>query len=193
MLICNNIHWGNKDLSLFNGCQLSAWHCPNKIKSNLNCRCQLMCDDWGIPNAKLKFCQCTSTALLCCKNTQLWNCIWHMIIHEWWIWMGLLIPRCYKTSFSSWWLFLCIWDFGHSRDQTGSGSSGIHGELAMSLEAQLSSLSLVAILRYRSFDMCIRTAIYDSFLVLLLIDIQNPHHYWNVVYRQHRFLRWLNS
>ena len=31
---------------------------PSKVKSNLNCRCQLMCDDWGILNAKLKFCQC---------------------------------------------------------------------------------------------------------------------------------------
>ena len=38
---------------------------------------------------------------------------------------------------------------------------------------------------YRSFAMCIRTDIHASvtFPVLLPIDIENPHHYWNVVYR----------
>ena len=74
---------------------------PSKIESNLNCRCQLTCDDWGIPNTKLKYCQCTSAALLCCKNTQLFNCIWQIITHEWWIWIVLFIPRCYQTSFWS--------------------------------------------------------------------------------------------
>ena len=58
----------------------------------------------------------------------------------------------------------------------------------MSLEAWLSSLSLVLWLLfswYRSFAMCIRTYIHDSvaFPVLLLMDIEDPHHYWNVVYR----------
>ena len=102
---------------------------PSKIKSNLNCCCQLMCDDWGILNAKLKFCQCTSAALLCCKNTQLFN---YMTYNNTWM-MNLnspIIPRCYKTSFSTEWLFLCIWDFVRSRDQTGSGGRGIDGELA---------------------------------------------------------------
>ena len=38
---------------------------------------------------------------------------------------------------------------------------------------------------YRSFAMCIRTDIHGSvaFPGLLPIDIENPHHYWNVVYR----------
>ena len=75
--------------------------CVSKIKSNLNCCCQLTCDDWGIPNTKLKYCQCTSAALLCCKNTQLFNCIWQIMTHEWWIWIVLFIPRFYQTSFSS--------------------------------------------------------------------------------------------
>ena len=74
---------------------------PSKIESNLNCRCQLTCDDWGIPNTKLKYCQCTSAALLCCKNTHLFNCIRQMITPDWWIWIVLFIPHCYKTSFSS--------------------------------------------------------------------------------------------
>ena len=70
---------------------------PCKIKSNLNCRCQLTFDDLGIRNTKLKYCQCTSAALLCCENTQLSNCMWQIITHDWWIWMVLLIPHCYKT------------------------------------------------------------------------------------------------
>ena len=74
---------------------------PSKIKSNLNCRCQLTCDDWGIPNTKPKYYQCTSAALLCCKNKQLFNCIWQIITHEWWISIVLFIPPCYKTSFWS--------------------------------------------------------------------------------------------
>ena len=38
---------------------------------------------------------------------------------------------------------------------------------------------------YCSFVMCIRTKIHGlvAFPVLLPIDIENPHHYWNVVYR----------
>ena len=56
-----------------------------------------------------------------------------------------------------------------------------------------STVKSVTIFRYRSFVMCIRTAIYGSFPVLFPIDIQNPHHYWNVVYRQHQFLRRLKS
>ena len=103
---------------------------PSKIKSNLNCRFQLTCDDWGIPNTKLKYCQCTSAALLCCENTQLCNCIWQIITHVWWLWLVLCISRCYKTSSSFWWLILSIWDFGRSHDQMGSGSSGIHREFA---------------------------------------------------------------
>ena len=59
---------GQGSVSLFNGCQFTAWHFPNKIKSNLNCCCQLTCDDWGIPNTKLKHCQCTSAALRCAKT-----------------------------------------------------------------------------------------------------------------------------
>ena len=69
--------------------------------AKLNLICQLMCDDWGITNTKLKYCQCTSAALLCCKNTQLFNCIWQILTYEWWIWIVLFIPRCYKTSLSS--------------------------------------------------------------------------------------------
>ena len=34
-------------------------------------------------------------------KTQLFNCIWQIITHDWWIWIVLLIPHCYKTSFSS--------------------------------------------------------------------------------------------
>ena len=102
LICCNNIHWGNKDLC---HCSMDvSWlHdiVPSKIKSNLNCHCQLTCDDWGIPNTKLKYCQCTSAALLCCKNTELFNCIWQILTHERWIWIVLFIPRCYKTSLSS--------------------------------------------------------------------------------------------
>ena len=93
---------GNKDLC---HCSMDvSWlHdiVPSKIKSNLNCCCQLTCDDWGIPNTKLKYYQCTSAALLCCKNTQLFNCIWQIMINEWWIWVVLFILRCYQTTFSS--------------------------------------------------------------------------------------------
>ena len=121
---CNNIHRGNKDLC---HCSMDvSWlHdiVPSKIKFNLNCHCQLTCDVWGIPNTKLKYCQCTSAALLCCKNTQLFNCIWQIITHVWWLGIVLCIPSRYKTSFSSQWLFLCIWDFGRSRDQNGPGGS----------------------------------------------------------------------
>ena len=102
MRCCNNIHLGDKDLC---HCSMDvSWlhdTVPSKIKSNLNCRCQLTCDDWGIPNPKLKYYQCKSAALLCCKNKQLFNCIWQIITHEWWIWIVLLIPRCYQTSFWS--------------------------------------------------------------------------------------------
>ena len=99
---CNSILWGDKDLC---HCWMDvSWlhdTVPSKIKSNLNCCCQLTCDDWGIPNTKLKYYQCTSAALLCCKNKQLFNCIWQMITHEWWIWIVPFIPRCYQTSFWS--------------------------------------------------------------------------------------------
>ena len=33
-----------------------------------------------------------------------------------------------QHNFLIWGLFVCIWDFGRSREQTVSGSSGIHGE-----------------------------------------------------------------
>ena len=49
-----------------------------------------------------------------------------------------------------------------------------------------SSQSLVAVVFcwYRSFVMCICTNIHGSvvFSVLLPIDIENPHHYWNGLY-----------
>ena len=35
------------------------------------------------------------------KNTHLFNCIWQIMTHEWWIWIVLLIPRWFQTSFSS--------------------------------------------------------------------------------------------
>ena len=35
------------------------------------------------------------------EKTQLFNCIRRMITHDWWIWIVLFIPLCYKTSFSS--------------------------------------------------------------------------------------------
>ena len=121
---CNNIHWGYKDLC---DCSMDvSWlHdiVPSKIKSHLNCCCQLTCDDWGIPNTKLNYCQCTSAALLCCKNTQLFNCIWQIMTHEWWIWIVLFIPRCYQTSFSSGGCFCAFESFGRSRDQNGSGGN----------------------------------------------------------------------
>ena len=34
-------------------------------------------------------------------KTQLFNCIWQIMTHEWWIWIVLFIPRCYQTRFSS--------------------------------------------------------------------------------------------
>ena len=48
---------------------------------------------------------------------------------------------------------------------------------------------------HRSFTMSIRTGMYGSveFPVLLPIDIQNPHHYWNVVCRQHWFRKYLSA
>ena len=108
---CNNIQWGNKDLC---HCSMDvSWlHdiVPNKIKSNLNCHWQLTCDDWGILNTKQMCYWCTSAALLCCKDTQLFDCVWQIITHNWRIYIVLFIPRCYKTSFSS--VFFCafgIW------------------------------------------------------------------------------------
>ena len=71
------------------------------------------------------------------------------------------------------WVWRVTWKLAHFlSDVTGS-----------------STVKSVTIFRYSSFVMCIRTAIYGSFPVRFPIDIQNPHHYWNVVYRQHRFLR----
>ena len=67
-------HWGNKDL-----CHCPMDYCwphdivPSRIKSNLNCRCQLTCDDWGIPNTKPNYCQCTSAALLCNYHWQVFT------------------------------------------------------------------------------------------------------------------------
>ena len=126
---CNNIHWGNKDPCHYS-MDVSWLHdiAPSKIKSNLNCCCQLTCDDWGIPNTKLKCCQCTSAGLLCCKNTQLFN---YMTDNGTWI-MNLNSP-IYSTllpsKFLIWGLLLCIWDFGRSRDQNGSGGSVYTGSL----------------------------------------------------------------
>ena len=115
------MHWENKDLC---HCSMDvSWlHdiAPSKIKSNLNCCCQLTCDDWGIPNTKLKCCQCTSAALLCCKNTLLFNCTWQIMTHEWWIWIVLFIPRCYQTSFLSGGCFCAF---------NGSGGSMYTGSL----------------------------------------------------------------
>ena len=61
---------------------------------------------------------------------------------------------------------------------------------AMSLEAQLSTEVKSVTCGYfqcwyRSFAMCICINIHGSvvFSVLLPIDIENPHHYWNRVYR----------
>ena len=90
--ICVTVQWMSVDCMTLS---------PSKIKSNLNCHCQLTCDDWGIPNTKLKYCQCTSAALLCCKKAQLFNCIWQIITHVWWLGIVLCIPSRYKTSFSS--------------------------------------------------------------------------------------------
>ena len=123
---CNNIHWGKKDLC---HCSMNvSWlhdTVPSKIKSNLNCRCQLTCDDWGIPNTKLKYYQCTSAALLCCKNRQLFNCIWQIITHDWWIWTVLFIPRSMLSNkFLIWGLILCISDFG--RGQCLHREFGLH-------------------------------------------------------------------
>ena len=96
MRCCNNIHRGNKDLC---HCSMDvSWlHdiVPSKMKFNLNRHCQLTWDDWGIPNTKLKYCQCTSAALLCCKNTQLFNCLWQIITHVWWLGIVLCIPSRY--------------------------------------------------------------------------------------------------
>ena len=48
---------------------------PSKMKSTLNCRCQLTCSDWGTPNTRLKFCQCTPTALLCYPCREMFKCM----------------------------------------------------------------------------------------------------------------------
>ena len=103
---------------------------PSKIKSNFNCRCQLTCDDWGIPNTKLKYCQCASAALLCCKNTQLFHCIRHMITHDWWIWIVLFIPHCYKSSFSSGGCFCAFQMLVDLATKEQSGGRCIHREFA---------------------------------------------------------------
>ena len=34
-------------------------------------------------------------------TTQLFNCIWQIITHDWWIWIVIFIPHCYKTRVSS--------------------------------------------------------------------------------------------
>ena len=125
---CHNIHWWNKDLC---HCSMDvSWLHDivlSKIKFNLNCWCQLTCDDWGIPNTKLKYCQCTSAALLCCKNTQLFNCIWQIMTHEWWIWIVIFIPRCYKTSFSSGGCFchLRFWSLSRPKRIWGRCTRGV--------------------------------------------------------------------
>ena len=102
---------------------------PSKIKYDLNCCCQLMCDDWGIPNTKLTYCQCTSAALLCCKkHTIIWL---YMTDNDTWM-MNLNSP-IYSTllpnKFLIWGLLLCIWDFGRSRNQNRSGGSVYTGSL----------------------------------------------------------------
>ena len=142
---CNNIHWGDKDLCHYS-MNVSWLHdiVPSKIKSNLNCRCQLTCDDWRIPNTKLKYCQCTSAALLCCKNTQLFNCIRQIITHDWWIWIVLFIPHCYKSSFSSGGCFCAFEILVALATKEKSGGSGIHREFVGTPETN-SSVKLIKI------------------------------------------------
>ena len=85
---CNNIHWGNMGL-----CPCSTDVCwphdivPSKTNSNLNSHCQLTCDDWGTPNTKLKYCQCTSAALLCYQSEQIFYCASGLTTYSWWIWI----------------------------------------------------------------------------------------------------------
>ena len=166
---------GNKDLC---HCSMNvSWQhdiVPSKIKWNLNWRCRFTCDDWGIPNTKLQFYQCACAAPLCCKNTQLFNCIWQIITYELLIWIVLFIQRCYKTSFPSWWLFLCIWDFGCSCDQTGSGSSGIHGELFYNLPHKIFFAFLSkSDLQYIAACIC-QFARYMRYTTIAIWSILNP-------------------
>ena len=126
----NNIHYGNN--GLFPYSMDVCWTndiVPSKIKSNLNSHCQLTCDDWGTPNTKLKYCQCASTALLCYQSKQTFYCVQRITTYNWRIWIVIFSLHCYQTSLSTWWLFLCIWDFGYSRNQKGAGSNGIRGEV----------------------------------------------------------------
>ena len=77
------------------------------------------------PNTKSKYCQCTSAALLCYPNKQIFNCMWRIITYNWWIWIVPFILHCYKTSLSTWWLFLCIWDLVALATKKGSDFRGI--------------------------------------------------------------------
>ena len=106
---------------------------PSQNNSNFNCRCQLTCDDWGTHNTKLKYHQCTSAALFCFHNKQIFDNISCKITHNWWVWIVLFILHCYKTRFSTWCLFLWIRDLGNSGDQTGSHSCGIRWEFGVAL------------------------------------------------------------
>ena len=124
---CNNTHWGNKGL-----CHSSMDVCwqhdiaLSKIKSHSNCHCQLTCDDWGIPKRKAEILPvCIRCTTVLPKQAEILLCITTCNL---WIWIVLFILHYYKTSLSTWWLFLCIWDFGRESNQNGSGCSGIHRE-----------------------------------------------------------------
>ena len=52
-----------------------------------------------------------NATLLCCKNTQLFYCMWQIMTHEWRIWIVLFIPLLLPNKFLIRGLLLCIWDF----------------------------------------------------------------------------------
>ena len=83
---------------------------------------------WDSPNRKAIYAWFTSTALLHYQYKHIFNCIKRVITYNWWIWVVLLIPHCYKTNFLTWCLFCGFWDFGRCHDQKGPGCRGIRGE-----------------------------------------------------------------
>ena len=59
---------------------------------------------WDSPNRKAIYAWFTSTALLHYQYKHIFNCIKRVITYNWWTWVVLLIPHCYKTNFLTWWL-----------------------------------------------------------------------------------------
>ena len=97
---CNNIHWGTRICVTVQWMSVDCMPLsPAKLNliwtAVVNSRVmtgESQIQSWGIASVH-------PLHYFVAKNTQLFKCIWQ--INTWMIWIVLLMPHCYKTSFSS--------------------------------------------------------------------------------------------